>query len=305
MTDLPSGWSLRPAEQARRIVDHCQAGGRLPRNLEPRAKLNPVRVKLPPEKGMEHVLRQAGCNFRLDPCRQMRAGGGLGYSAPPPFLEEAEARSYRGVGPVPDGFSAEKSVGWNVDLNYRAVAGPIVVTLNQAVYSTRLNNSLVPQEVGGSVSFVNGAGSVLARGSETTARISHGDVALFLGYVYLEVDREEGGITVPVPFTARHRTYSVLVWEQHGKDRIGLEAYYTGTQTLTGGEESPGYLITGIMAQRRFGDVTVFANLENMLDARQSRTSPLVTGPRDSPTFPGIWGPTDGFIVNAGFILAF
>ena len=234
-----------------------------------------------------------------------RVGGGLGYSAPTPFLEEAEARSYQGVGPIPSGLSAERSVGWNIDLNYRAVAGPIAITLNQAVYSTELNDALVPSEAGGSLSFVNGAGTVRARGSETTARLSRGDLALFLGYVYLEVDRESGGETTPVPYTARHRTYTVLVWEQHGKGRIGLEAYYTGPQTLSGGEESPGYLITGIMAQRRLGDVTLFANLENMLDARQSRTSPLVTGPRDSPSFPGVWGPTDGFIANAGFILEF
>ncbi|HYE95728.1 MAG TPA: hypothetical protein VD962_05930, partial [Rubricoccaceae bacterium] len=107
-----------------------------------------------------------------------------------------------------------------------------------------------------------------------------------------------------LPLTARHRTYTVLVWEQHGRGRVGLEAYYTGPQALPGGGESPGYLIAGVMAQRRFGPVHVFANLENVLDARQTRTMPLVLGPPDDPTFPPVWGPTDGFIANAGLKVA-
>jgi hypothetical protein len=153
------------------------------------------------------------------------------------------------------------------------------------------------------LSFERAEGQLLARGTETTARLSLGDLSLFLGYVYVDVSRETDGESVQLPLTARHRTYTVLVWERHGDSRVGFEAYYTGPQRLPGGGESPGFVVTGIMAQKRMGDVRVFANLENLLDTRQSRTSPLVTGPRTSPVYAPVWGPTDGFVANAGFIL--
>ncbi len=249
------------------------------------------------------VLPRAAVLLRLGGGLTARVGGGLGYKAPTPFLEEAEARSYRGVLPVADSLDAERSVGGNVDVNYRAIVGPLVLSLNQVVYLTRLDRPLLPVEAGRAIAFVNGDGSVLARGSETTARLSLDDLTLFLGYVYLDAEREEGGQTARLPLTARHRTYTVLVWEQHGRGRVGLEAYYTGSQSLPEGGASPGYLVAGIMAQWRFGPVRAFVNFENVLDARQSRTAPLVLGPRDAPTFAPVWGPTDGFVANAGLII--
>lgn len=249
------------------------------------------------------ALPRTALLLRLGGGLTARAGGGVGYKAPTPFLEESEARFYKGVHPVSDSLDAERSIGGNVDVNYRALVGPLVLSLNQALYVTRINRPLVPVEADGTMAFVNGDGYVLARGSETTARISLDDLTLFLGYVYLHAEREEGGRTERLALTARHRTYTVLVWEQHGRGRIGLEAYYTGPQPLPNGGSSPGYLIAGIMTQWRFGHVRAFANLENVLDARQSRTSPLVLGPRDVPTFAPVWGPTDGFVANAGVII--
>lgn len=76
-------------------------------------------------------------------------------------------------------------------------------------------------------------------------------------------------------------------------------------QNLPDGDQSPGHLISGIMTQWRLGRISVFANLENVLDARQSRTNPLVSGPRSSPAFPPVWGPTDGFIANGGLLIDF
>jgi len=246
------------------------------------------------------VLPRASVLLRPIAGLAVRAGGGLGYRAPTPFLEEAEERAYAGVVPVADSARAERSAGGTVDANYRTVLGPVALTFNQALYVTRLTSPLVPLETDSTLSFETGAGQVRTWGSETTARLSYGDFALFLGYVYLDAERDGAGARGPLPLTARHRTYSVLVWEQHGRGRVGLEAYYTGPQLLPDGGEAPGYLVAGLMAQRTFGRVTAFANLENVLDARQSRTAPLVTGPAASPAFAPVWGPTDGFIANGG-----
>jgi iron complex outermembrane receptor protein len=93
------------------------------------------------------------------------------------------------------------------------------------------------------------------------------------------------------------------VWEQEGRGRVGVEAYYTSPQRRSDGSRTPGYLLAGLMAERRFGPVRVFVNFENVLDARQSRSAPLVTGTVTDPAFAEVWGPTDGFVANAGIKL--
>ncbi len=231
-----------------------------------------------------------------------RVGGGLGYKAPTPFLEEAETRAYRGVRPVADTTAAERSAGGTLDVNYRGALGPVGLSLNQAVYLTRLGSPLVPvaTAAGEALAFRTADGHVQTAGAETTARLSLGEVGLFLGYVFLDARRTERGLTEALPLTARHRTYSVLVWEQEGRGRVGVEAYYTGSQRLASGARTPGYLVAGLMAERRFGPVRAFANVENVLDARQSRTAPVVTGTVEAPTFAEVWGPTEGVVANAG-----
>jgi iron complex outermembrane receptor protein len=92
----------------------------------------------------------------------------------------------------------------------------------------------------------------------------------------------------------------VLVWEQHGRARVGLEAYYTGPQDLVDGTSTEGFWVTGVMAERRVGPARLFLNFENVLDTQQTNYAPVVLGPRSAPAFADIWAPTDGFIVNGG-----
>lgn len=230
----------------------------------------------------------------------LRAGAGLGYKAPSPFLEEAEIRAFRGVTRLGPGVDAERSRGGGLDLNWNTVLGPFGVSFNQAIYATRLEHPLMPVEDGALLRFETGTGHVRSQGAETTLKLSAGDLKLFLGYVLLDADRVDAGSVQPLPLASRHRTYTVLVWERHGKGRVGFEAYWAGPQELPAGGRSDDYLVTGIMAQWRFGPVRPFLNLENLLDTRQES---LVTGAAASPVFAPIWGPTDGFVVNAGVLV--
>lgn len=63
-------------------------------------------------------------------------------------------------------------------------------------------------------------------------------------HVYLDARSDYGGVEGPLPLTPEHKTYTVLVYEKHGAGRIGLEAYYTGPQTLADG---------GLLDHRRDG----------------------------------------------------
>ena len=252
------------------------------------------------------VLPRASVLVRPAPGVAVRAGGGLGYTAPTALVEAAEAVAFAGVAPLGPDVRAETATGGSVDADVRTtVAGRVALSVNQAVYGTRLRRALTAgYDRGGRLVFTSADSPTTVWGSETTARLAAGDVSLFLGYVFLDAHREAAGARVHPPLTARHRTYTVLVWERHGAFRVGAEAYYTGPQERTDGSRTPGYWLAGLMGERRFGAVRAFVNFENVLDARQSLTEPFVTGPPTAPRFAEVWGPTDGFIANAGLKIA-
>lgn len=261
------------------------------------------------------VLPRASALVRVSDGVSLRATGGLGYQAPTVFLEPSEGRAFRGVLPLDETVEAETSAGGTVDLNVRTVlGGRVTLSLNQAVFLTRLDDALVPATSpvqGGSdgLRYRNADGPIRSSGTETNARFGLGDLKLFLGYVYLRATEAAIGpadepVRRRVALTPAHKTYSVLVWERHGQGRVGLEAYYTSPQDLPNGERTEGYWVTGIMGEWRVGPARVFLNLENLLDTQQTNYGPVVLGARATPTFADVWAPTDGFIANGGVKLS-
>ena len=249
------------------------------------------------------VLPKASLRYRLADGLSARLGGGLGYKAPTVFLEPSEERAFRGVVPLGTGVEAETSRGGSVDVNYQGLLfDRLGVSVNQAFYFTDLERPLVP--VGGEeadvLRYENADGAIRTRALETNAKFTLDEFKVFLGYVYLDAQAGYDGADVPLALTPEHKTYTVLVYEQHGRGRIGLETYYTGPQRLPGGARTEGYWIAGVMAERRFGSARLFLNFENVLDTKQTNYAPVVLGPRSNPRFAEIWAPMDGFIVNGG-----
>ncbi len=255
------------------------------------------------------VLPRASVLVRATPAVSVRATSGLGYKAPTVFLEPSETRAFEGVAPLDASVRPERSAGGTVDLNVQTRLGRVALSLNQAVYATRLAGALVPDgpdAPDGVLRYRNAPGPVWTRGLETNALFGLGEMKLFLGYVYLDATEERPGASgrSQLALTPAHKTYSVLVWEPEGRGRVGLEAYYTGPQRLASGERTPGYLVAGLMGEWRIGRARVFLNFENLLDTQQTDYGPVVLGPRASPTFSDIWAPTDGFVANGGVKLA-
>ncbi|MEM1127673.1 MAG: TonB-dependent receptor [Bacteroidota bacterium] len=246
------------------------------------------------------ALPRLSALIRIAPNLSARVGGGLGYKAPTIFVEPSEERSFQDVLPLEDDVDAETSQGGGLDLNYQGlIGGRVALSLNQALYYTTLTNALVPESInqGTGIRYRNAEGTVRTRALETNAKFSLDDFKLFLGYVYLDTESATGE---DIPLTPAHKTYTVLVYEQHGTGRVGLEAYYTGPQMLTNGARTDGYWVAGIMAERRFGPARLFLNFENVLDTKQSNYAPVVSGSRMTPQFAEIWAPMDGFIINGG-----
>ncbi|OBX17780.1 hypothetical protein A9995_14805 [Erythrobacter sp. QSSC1-22B] len=82
-----------------------------------------------------------------------------------------------------------------------------------------------------------------------------------------------------MPLTPEHTAGLVGMWEEHGKGRIGIEAYYTEVQSLENNPyrtRSRPYLHFGILGVISIGRVSLFANAENLLDVRQTKNDPLL-----------------------------
>lgn len=227
-----------------------------------------------------------------------RITGGMGYVLPTLYLDSyrrpvdfLRPEHIRSVKP-------EQSLGGTADANFRSEWA----NLNVMGFWTQVNNGLSSELVG----FLEGGGigigtmvmnhdPILVRGIETNLKLDKEPLALYLGHTFTDTDAE---------LVSRHRFNSVLMIEEEDAWRIGLEAYYHGQQNI-----GKPYVIAGIMADYRIGFATVFINLENAFDVRQTRFERVYTS-HASTTVPfadmaPLYAPLDGRILNGGLRFEF
>ena len=152
----------------------------------------------------------------------------------------------------------------------------------------------------GSYQFVNGAGNLATKGTETNIKLGYKDFKLFFGYTYTDAKRNENGLSMLNPLTAKHRINSVLMYEVHDEWKLGLEAYTFSKQLLNDGTYGKNYVITGFMAEKLWKRFSIYVNFENFVDTRQTRFDSIYTGPQNNPQFKDIYAPLDGFVMNGG-----
>jgi iron complex outermembrane receptor protein len=98
-------------------------------------------------------------------------------------------------------------------------------------------------------------------------------------------------------------------WEDEARGRVGVDLHYVGRQEL---EDDPfrtvsrGYLVFDILVEKRLGKARVFLNGKNLLDARQTRWSPL---PRPDRSPQGkwttdVWALLEGRVFSGGVRLS-
>lgn len=235
-----------------------------------------------------------------------RLGGGLGYKTPTAFTEDAEKVSFRNI--IPPDFNtleAEKSLGSNVDMNYKVAIGEeITLNTNLLVFYTKIQNPLILTPINGNLEFEQPEGALRTQGVEVNMKWTYRDWKLFTGYTYADVDQIYRGIQTPYTLVAKHRLNQVLMYEKHENFWVGFEAYYFSKQLLSDGQQGKSYWIVGLMTEKKLGEnFSVFLNFENFLDARQTRFDSIYTGSISSPQFRDIYAPVDGFVINGGFKL--
>ena len=112
-----------------------------------------------------------------------------------------------------------------------------------------------------------------------------------------------------VPLTPRQAGSLNASWEA-GWGRAGVEAYYTGRQALDDDpyrDRSRSYVLFGGLVERRVGRLSLFVNVENLADVRQTKDAPLVLPARrpDGRWTVDAWAPLDGRVWNGGIRVAF
>jgi len=248
------------------------------------------------------LLPRFSAMLKITPKLTTRLGGGLGYKTPTVFNEDAEKIQFQNILPINEQTASnEKSVGGNFDFNYRTNMGDVRFTINQLFFYTRVNAPLILTDTtGNNYEFVNANGSIDTKGMETNLRFVYGAFKLFVGYTYADVNSHFNNVKSWFPLTARHRLNNVLMYEQEGNLKVGLEAYYFSRQKLNDGAIGKEYWICGIMAEKLWKKFSVFVNFENLFDTRQTNFDTIYTGTIDNPTFRDIYAPVDGFVINGG-----
>lgn len=235
-----------------------------------------------------------------------RLSAGTGLFAPTPFTEETEELALSRIR-RPTNLVAERARSVSADVG--GLLGE--VELNGSVYASDIRHAAALRRVGSpfgdDVVLVNAMSPTRTGGAEAFARYRREPFILTATYAYLrvtEADVETGGRR-GVPLTPRHAGGVVAMFEEEDGTRFGIEGYYTGRQPLADNpyrDESRPYVLLGLLAQKRVRDVVVFANIENLLDVRQTRTDPLLLrtpGPGGRRTTDA-WAPLEGRVLNLG-----
>jgi len=252
------------------------------------------------------LLPRLAALFKLNSSLSARLGGGLGYKTPTVFTEDAERLQFRNVLPIdPDNTKAEKSIGGNLDVNYRVLITPeLSFSLNTLFFNTRILKPLILTPVeNGFYEFQQSDGYIDTKGVEVNAKLTYNDFKLFVGYTLADVNQQMNGIFSEFPLVAKHRLNNVLMYEREEKLKIGLEAYYYSKQKLNDGSTGQSYWLCGLMAEKLWERFSVFVNFENLFDTRQTKFGSIYTGPVSNPVFKDIYAPVDGFVVNGGIKL--
>ncbi|MFC0679373.1 TonB-dependent receptor plug domain-containing protein [Lysobacter korlensis] len=243
----------------------------------------------------------------------VRTSLGRGFYAPTPFVEEIEAAGLSRLEPLA-GLEAETATTGSIDVGYARGGLETHVTLfaSDIDDAVRLAPSAPSPDGTPRVQLVNADGPIRTRGSELLLRYRWQDLVVTGSYVFTDAAEQDpdGPGRRRVPLTPRHTAGLVAMWEQHGRGRVGLEAYYTGNQTL---DDNPyrrtgrPYVELGALGEITLGKVSLFLNLENILNVRQTRYHPI-TRPQRAPDgrwTVDAWAPTDGFVVNGGVRIRF
>lgn len=261
-------------------------------------------------------------SFMLRPEKNfiIRLSGGQGWRAPTIFDETAEERVFRGI-PALQLTKPERSESFTLDAQYKFILGEAVINANLNGFFTHIGNragltALNPLAPSRQQVFTwSSGGDLISQGAELIFDAKIDELSLFFGYTFADV--RQGTLNTSVDdltrktLTPLHFINAAALWEIPNVVRVVSDFMLQSPQLLPTNEylrESPTVVTWGgsvevWMPWEEVHGLSVFLNVENLLDFRQTRYMPLYLGgsPR-SPGFSGgvVWGPVDGRVVSLG-----
>lgn len=236
-----------------------------------------------------------------------RAGIGMGYITPSPFAEQNTETDLRKIIPIPDSVKAEKSLGSNLEINYKAKIGEeAFIYINHAFFYTQINDPVIAStDTLGITKFHNEKKPVNSAGWDTYLRMTVDEFEIYFGYTYTMARQEYNSLQPYITLTPRNRAATIIAYEIEGKWRFAIEGSYTGFQYREDGTKTPEYFFMAAMIEKKFKYASLVLNGENILDARQTKTEQIMVGTSVNPSFKPLWGPIDGRVINLSLVLRF
>ncbi len=239
---------------------------------------------------------------RRDSAWSLRASVGGGFAAPTPFVDEVEATGLGSLLPL-HGLYAERAITESIDAKWAAAGWD----LNASVFDSAIRDALEVQgQPNEKLELANAPGLRRAPGVEALIHYGAGALQLIGSWSYIhETDESPAGLREAAPLVPRESAELGAILEDAKRGRIGMEVGYTGRQAL---EDDPyrtfsePYIELNALGEVHFGAVSIFINVVNLTNVRQTRFEPLL---RTSPGLGGtpittVWAPLDGRTFNIG-----
>ncbi len=253
-----------------------------------------------------YVLPRLSALFKWTKKLTTRIGGGMGYRNASIFNQEAELLGYKNVLPIDKSKTvAEQSIGGNIDFGFKTPLGEnFFLNINQMFFLTHLNHPLVLVDTNGTSGvyhFVNSNAYTKSYGAETFFKFGFYKFVLFVGYTYTHVSNINSGKEYEFTLTPKHSLKGDLLYALPNKWRIGLDYEFKSSQLLSNGKRSRDFWTYGAVVEYTWKNYTLFVNVENFTNFRQTNFESLQSNPYNTPQFTQVWAPLDGIVVNGGF----
>ncbi|MEY4903098.1 MAG: hypothetical protein RLZZ292_913 [Bacteroidota bacterium] len=225
---------------------------------------------------------------------------GMGYQLPDPFASQTRDYDPTKIQAIPTDIKAERAYSGAAEWTWKHLySNDLSIFLNQTFFVVQVQKPIESvTESNGNITLKNTSGNINTLGVDNYIRLGIPHWEAYLGYT-LTVPKKTYAPTQPyVTYTPINRAATTLVYEPNEAWRFGLEASYTGAQHREDGSHTHGFAFVAAMIGYNYKQISIVANVENLLDARQTRYESIVLPPLSNPTFKTLWAPIDGRVGN-------
>jgi len=257
-----------------------------------------LRVDAQPNKRI-FTLPRLCVLYKINSAFSIRANEGVGYKIPQLITNLNLETDLNKVGSFA-ALNPEIATGSNVDFNFHQKIGKKgILTLNQAFYFTQLKAPVV-DSVGktGLRYLYNAPAPINTQGFQTYVRYQYEELEVYLSYVYTNLTKKYDA-THPTPVaTPKHNLSSVVVAELSEHWKIGLEGSFIAGQLQQNYAPARNYSLFAMMVRYQVGKFIFVANVENLLDVRQSKFETIYDGTLNHPVYRTLYAPIEGRVFN-------